>query len=79
MSINPSFDLVLVGRGIAGSSLAFSMAKSGASVLLLESESQFSTACEARFCALGASRRLIRSGLTRAFQDGGAIRQTPPT
>jgi hypothetical protein len=38
MSRTNAYDLVIIGGGIAGSSLACSMAKAGARVLLLESE-----------------------------------------
>ena len=41
MSRTNAYDLVIIGGGIAGSSLACSMAKAGARVLLLESEIEF--------------------------------------
>lgn len=36
-----SYDLIIVGGGLAGSSLAKAMAEAGASVLVLERERQF--------------------------------------
>ena len=41
MSRTNAYDLVIIGGGIAGSSLACSMAKAGARVLLLESKIEF--------------------------------------
>ena len=41
MSRTNAYDLVIIGGGIAGSSLTCSMAKAGARVLLLESEIEF--------------------------------------
>ena len=41
MSRTKAYDLGIIGGGIAGSSLAYSMARAGARVLLLESEIEF--------------------------------------
>ncbi len=72
MSTGDSYDLILVGGGIAGSSLAFSMAKAGARVLLLENEPEFRDRVRGEIlCPWGvAEARAL--GLTQAFQDAGA-------
>ena len=56
MSRTNAYDLVIIGGGIAGSSLACSMAKAGARVLLLESEIEFAVKFSAAVLVRSATR-----------------------
>ena len=66
MSRTNAYDLVIIGGGIAGSSLACSMAKAGARVLLLECEIEFRDRVRGEIlCPWGSGRnsfaRIVRS------------------
>jgi len=62
MSRTNAYDLVIIGGGIAGSSLACSMAKAGARVLLLESEIEF------RDRVRGEWQKFIHSDCPKPFE-----------
>jgi 2-polyprenyl-6-methoxyphenol hydroxylase-like FAD-dependent oxidoreductase len=72
MSSSRAYDLAVIGAGIAGSSLAFSMAKAGARVVLLETEAEFRDRVRGEIlCPWGvAEARAL--GLSQAFLDAGA-------
>jgi glycine/D-amino acid oxidase-like deaminating enzyme len=68
MSRTNPYDLVIIGGGIAGSSLACSMAKAGARVLLWSARLSFAIAFAVKFAALGEWQKFIRSGCPKLFE-----------
>jgi len=72
MSSSNTYDLIVVGGGIAGSSLARSMAKAGARVLLLESETEFRDRVRGEILSPWGVAEVHALGLSEAFRAGGA-------
>jgi 2-polyprenyl-6-methoxyphenol hydroxylase-like FAD-dependent oxidoreductase len=72
MSRSNTYDLIIVGGGIAGSSLACSMAKAGARVLLLESETEFRDRVRGEILCPWGVAEAHSLGLSEAFRSGGA-------
>jgi 2-polyprenyl-6-methoxyphenol hydroxylase-like FAD-dependent oxidoreductase len=71
-----NFDIVIVGGGIAGSSLAYSMSKAGLRVLVLESETEFRDRVRGEILAPWGFAEAQALGLSSALQQAGA-RQLP--
>ena len=72
MSRTHAYDLVIIGGGIVGSSLACSMAKAGARVLLLESEIEFRDRVRGEILCPWGVAEIHSLGLSEALRNGGA-------
>ena len=72
MSRTNAYDLVIIGGGIAGSSLACSMAKAGARVLLLESEIEFRDRVRGEILCPWGVAEIHSLGLSEALRNSGA-------
>jgi len=72
MSRTNAYDLVIIGGGIAGSSLACSMAKAGARVLLLESEIEFRDRVRGEILCPWGVAEIHSLGLSEALRNNGA-------
>lgn len=70
--MNPNYDMVIVGAGIAGSSLCKCMAEVGVRVLLLESETQFRDRVRGEVLVPWGVAEAEMLGLRRALQQAGA-------
>lgn len=68
-----SYDLVIVGGGLAGTAVATVMARAGADVLVLEREREFKDRVRGEFLAPWGLRELRELGLLDAFLEAGAI------
>jgi flavin-dependent dehydrogenase len=68
MSRTNAYDLVIIGGGIVGSSLACSMAKAGARVLLLESEIEFRDRVRGEILCPWEWQKFIRSDCPKLFE-----------
>jgi len=67
-----SYDVVVVGGGIAGSSLAYCLAKAGARVLVLEAETEFKDRVRGEvLCPWGVAEAEML-GVLSAFREAGA-------
>ena len=67
-----SYDVVVVGGGIAGSSLAYSLAKAGVRVLVLEAETEFKDRVRGEvLCPWGVAEAEML-GVLEAFRQAGA-------
>jgi len=72
----PDFDLIVVGGGLAGSSLAIVMAREGAKVLVLEQEVRFRDRVRGEFLASWGLAEVKQLGLFESFLSAGA-REVP--
>jgi len=72
MSRTNAYDLVIIGGGIAGSSLACSMAKAGARVLLLECEIEFRDRVRGEILCPWGVAEIHSLGLSEALRNSGA-------
>ena len=72
MSRTNAYDLVIIGGGIAGSSLACSMAKAGVRVLLLESEIEFRDRVRGEILCPWGVAEIHSLGLSEALRNSGA-------
>lgn len=68
-----TYDLVTVGGGLAGASVATVMARAGARVLVLEKETQFRDRVRGEFLAPWAVRDVEQLGLIETMLEAGAI------
>ncbi len=73
MTAKTDYDLVVVGGGIGGSSLAAAMAGLGHSVLLLERETQFRDRIRGEVMMPWGSAEARRLGVYQALRDGGGL------
>jgi len=68
----PDFDLIIVGGGLAGSSLAIAMARRGAKVLVLEQESRFRDRIRGEYLCPWGTAEVRELGLLETFRAAGA-------
>ena len=66
------YDVVVVGAGIAGSAAAVTLARSGASVLLLERQSEFRDLVRGEFLSPWGVAEAQRLGLDQLLREAGA-------
>ena len=64
-----NFDIIVVGGGLAGSSLAVAMAKHGAKVLVLEQESRFRDRIRGEFLCSWGTAEVQALGLLETFRN----------
>jgi 2-polyprenyl-6-methoxyphenol hydroxylase-like FAD-dependent oxidoreductase len=69
----PNFDIVVVGGGLGGSSVAVVMARQGAKVLVLEQELRFRDRVRGELLAPWGNAELKKLGLFETLREGGAI------
>src|SRR5215831_20888451 len=67
----PDFDIIVVGGGLGGSSLASAMARHGAKVLVLEQESRFRDRIRGEFLSPWGTAEIRDLGLLETFHSAG--------
>ena len=68
----PNYDLIIIGGGIAGSSLGLTMARTGSSVLILERETRFRDRIRGEWISPWGAEEAYRLDIWSDLQAGGA-------